>query len=63
MEEKEINKIPTAMTMTLASAREAIEYWLTNVVLRSDVKIKDVVFSRQDHFRITFEREEKEEES
>ncbi len=51
------NDIPTEMTMTVASARKAIEYYLNNVIMRSEVKIKNVTFTREDHFKITFDRE------
>ena len=46
----------TTITLTIAEANEAVEYWLSNVVFRSDVKIKQIDFSEHEHFRIKLQR-------
>ena len=51
------DKPTTTITLTIAEANEAIEYWLSNVVFRDDVKIKQIDFSEQGaHFKINFQR-------
>ena len=51
------NRLPTQMNITIASATAAIEYWLQNVVLRSEVKVSKVSFTQNTHFTIEFDRE------
>lgn len=50
------NKYPLNINITIASAQEAMEYWLSNVVFRDDVRIKKVCFSHDEHFVITLNR-------
>ena len=57
MSEKIDNNVPTTMNITIASANDAIAYWLSNAILQSDVKIKEISFTEKDHFKITFDRE------
>ncbi len=49
-------KVPIEMHITIASAEEAIEYWLSNVVFKDSVKIEKVSFSEKDHFSIKFKK-------
>ena len=49
-------KIPTKLSITIASANEAIRYWLQEVVLQSDVRIEKVTFTQADHFTIELGR-------
>ncbi len=50
-------RTPIKMNITIASATEAVEYWLNNVVLQQEVKIKQVNFSEEDHFTVIFDRD------
>jgi hypothetical protein len=51
------NRLPVKMNITIASANEAIEYWLTHAVLKSHVKVEKVTFTEADHFTIELDRE------
>lgn len=56
------NKIPTTMSITIATAQDAIEYWLQHVLFKPDVKVSRVGFSDRDNvFNIEFYRTVKEE--
>lgn len=50
------NNVPTKMAITVANAKDAIEYWLNNAVLQGDVKIENISYSEKDHFTITIDR-------
>lgn len=58
MSDKTINtRLPVKMELTIASANEAIEYWLTHVVLKERAKISKVEFMSSDnYFVIEFNR-------
>ena len=47
---------PVEMTLTIGQIEEAVEYWLTNVVLKPSVTVKDVTFAQhpQALFKVTF---------
>jgi hypothetical protein len=49
--------VPLSLNISIASACEAIEYWLRNVVMQEDVIIESVNFSDKEHFTIKLCRE------
>ena len=49
--------LPIEMTISIASATEALEYWLTHCVLREPVTLEDVTFSEKAHFTVRINRE------
>lgn len=57
MNHKINNNVPTIMNITIASAKDAFEYWLRNAIFQGDVKITEISFTEGDHFKITFDRE------
>jgi len=50
------NKLPVRINITIASAIDAMEYWLSKVVFQEDIKIKSISFSEEDHFTIDIDR-------
>ena len=56
-EYEEKSSIPTELEISIAGAEEALRYWLSNVVLRNEVRIESVQFSQKDNgFKIRLER-------
>jgi len=42
-------RLPVELTLTIASAQDAIEYWLTHVVLKEEVAIEKVDFDTHEN--------------
>lgn len=51
-----VNETPIQINISIASATEALHYWLSNIVFRHEVKIKDIHFNEKEHFTIKFDR-------
>jgi uncharacterized protein YkuJ len=47
------------LTLTVKQAEEAIEYWLTNAILKNSQKVKEVTYVHRDEtFTIAFQEQE-----
>lgn len=52
-ENQKYNKqIPYEIRISIASAIEAMEYWLSNEVFKGNINIDNVTFNEKDHFII-----------
>ena len=51
------SKLPIKMSISIASANEAIRYWLEHVMFMASVKIEIIEFDPDTHFTITLDRE------
>lgn len=52
-ENQKYNKqIPYEIKISIASAIEAMEYWLSNEVFKGNINIDNVTFNEKDHFII-----------
>jgi len=43
--EKQNHKIPIQMEFTIASIQEGIQFWLTNVVIKENIVVNEVIWN------------------
>ena len=55
-------KTPIKMNISIASAQEAIEYWLKHEIFKNNVNIESVTFTQDEHFIIKFDKNRKEDQ-
>ena len=49
--------LPIEITISIASATEALEYWLNHCVFREHVKLTEIYLTERDHFKVRIDRE------